>query len=155
MMSDQSETDHESDSENRPMLVPSLRRFALLLIVLAGVLALAYPVFAWIGYRRTGLAGVTAAAAAGGICFASAGLALLLAALVREPQQAVSALLGGMILRTGIPLVFGIVMKERGGTLADGEILAMVLPYYLLTLLTETLLSLKLVPAGGKQPLKA
>ena len=131
------------------------RKATVLLAVLAAVLGLAFPAFAWVGHMRNGAPGVWAAAAAGGVCYASAALALLLVAFVRDPQQAVGAVLGGMLLRTGIPLIFGIVMKQQGGTLAEGEILAMVLPYYLLTLVTETVLSLKLIPTSGKQPIKA
>ncbi len=129
-----------------------LARASRLAGLLTVILALAWPIYAGIGYGLHGAAGIWSATAAGIVCWLAAFGALLLAALVTGRNAVVISVLGGMALRLGIPLVFGILAKERSAVLAEGDILSMVLAYYLLALPTETWLSLKLVPRSSQQP---
>ena len=129
-----------------------LARASRLAGLLTAILALAWPIYAGVGYGLHGLPGIWSATAAGIVCWLAALGALFLAAVTTGRNAVVISVLGGMALRLGIPLVFGILAKERSAVLAEGDILTMVLAYYLLALPTETWLSLKLVQRSSQQP---
>ena len=79
-------------------------------------------------------------------------LALLMTVLFQgSPAAVLNSVLSGMALRTGIPLVGGFVLQSQVEPLAAAGIMGYVLVYYLYTLVVETILSLKLIPAGQKQ----
>ncbi len=123
-----------------------------LVAILTAVLVLAWPIFALVGYWSFGVAGLWSATAAGFVCWVATVAALVVAAVSCGPNAALFSLLGGMFLRLGLPLVFGMVAQDRSPTLAAGRILGMVLAYYLVALPTETWLSLKLVHRSSTQP---
>ncbi|HHK43009.1 MAG TPA: hypothetical protein ENJ50_11365 [Planctomycetaceae bacterium] len=129
-----------------------LARASRLAALLTVLLVLAWPIYAAVGYGLHGVAGIWSATAAGIACWLASLGALFLAAVTTGRNAVVISVLGGMALRLGIPLVFGILAKERSAVLAEGDILTMVLAYYLLALPTETWLSLKLVQRSSQQP---
>jgi hypothetical protein len=113
---------------------------------LVGILVAAFPAYAWAGWLHSGGMGVWAAAVALLVCSASALLALILAGILQGSQHAVNAMLMGMALRMGVPLAAGLLLHSQGGPLAKAGVFGMILAYYLLTLVVETVLSLRLVP---------
>lgn len=122
--------------------MPSILRACGVLGV--AVLAAFIPA-AWWMWTSRGAVGVTAAAVAAVICLIGATGALLLTALLRGSSYAIHGLLGGMLLRLGLPLGVGVVLSSRGGDLARAGVFGLILLFYLLTLVVETLLSLKFV----------
>lgn len=118
--------------------------------VLTLITAAVFPVFAGIGHGRAGWSGVGAAGVAAGVCWTGGVLALLAAGLFRSSRNAVNGILLGMACRTGLPLVAGLVLLRRGGPLASAGVFAMILGYYLVILVAETLLAIR-VTGGSKR----
>lgn len=114
------------------------------------VTVMVFPVFAGIGHWRAGWSGVAAAGVAAGVCWTGGFLALLATGLLRSSPNAVNGILVGMACRTGLPLVAGVVLQRRGGTLAAAGVFAMILGYYLVILVAETLLAIR-VTGGSKR----
>ena len=112
-------------------------------LVLAGIALLALPLFAWIGYQRSGPIGIQAALVAAGVCWAGAAIALWLAARSAGGPQAISGILLGMFFRFGGPLLVGVLLHRQGGLLAKAGVFGMILAYYLLLLVPETLLAVR------------
>lgn len=89
--------------------------------------------------------GIAATAVAAGVCWFGATGALLSTAFLRGSQFALHGLFGGMILRLGLPLALGMFLSSRGGGLAKAGVFGLIVMFYLLTLVVETLLSLRFV----------
>ena len=107
----------------------------------------AWPLFAAVGYARSGLAGILGALLAGGVCGGAAVISLLAAAKFGVGAQAVPGFLLSMAVRTGIPLAACVVLLAIGGPLTAAGAPAMILVYYLLMLLAETWFLLRLTAA--------
>jgi hypothetical protein len=95
-----------------------------------------------VAFQLGGFPGILAAALAATLCFLGAAVSLMTSHLLRGPQQAIAALLVGMALRMGIPLLLGLAVHLHGGPLAQVGLLYYVLVFYPVTLAIETLLSL-------------
>ena len=120
---------------------------------LTGVTLVALPIFGWVGYSASGIVGVWAAAAAAGVCWFGATIALVLVGVSQVAKQAVSRVLAGMVFRMGLPLVVGLILDRRGGPLSEAHVFGMMVAFYLLTLVVETWLALRLVaPAAKRSP---
>jgi hypothetical protein len=96
-------------------------------------------------YTTAGLAGVQAAAAAAGICWLGAELALVVTLVVRflpkkTPGLVVGSVLGAMVFRAVLPFAGGMALA-RVPVLAAGGVFGCVLLIYLGTLVAETILS--------------
>lgn len=130
-----------------------MRSIVLACLLLTGTLLLAFPLFAWYGWATTGATGLLCAAIALGACLAGGIVALIVIGLARNPSQAVSAVMLGMLFRMGIPLASGFLLHSQGGPLAEAGVLGMIVVYYLLSLPVDTVLSLKLV-AQAKRPVQ-
>ena len=115
--------------------------------MLTAVAVLALPGFGWFGARAHGGAGWAAAAVAAGTCWVGALLALVLTGLWRRTQPLGGAL-GGIAFRTGLPLVVGLILQRQGGPLAEAGVLGMILLFYFLMLIVETLLAVRLIDAA-------
>jgi len=111
--------------------------------VLTIVIIAVFPVFVWIGYGRSARAGVAAAAVAAAVCWAGGILALLATGLFSSRGNSVGGVLLGTACRTGLPIVAGLVLHRSGGSLAAAGVFAMILGYYLVTLVAETLLAIR------------
>ena len=114
-------------------------------LVLTTALLVVFPAFAYVGFSRSGLNGLASAAVAGTVCWLSGLASLLLIGLFRGAQAVVSAMLMGMVFRTGVPLAVGLILAQQGGQLARAGVFGMILGYYLVTLVVDTLLSVRLV----------
>lgn len=119
-------------------------------VVLTIVIIAVFPVFAWLGYGRSAGTGVKAAAVAAAVCWAGGLLALLATGLVRFRGNSASGVLLGTACRTGLPIVVGLVLHRSGGSLAAAGVFAMILGYYLVALVAETLLAIR-VTGGSRQ----
>jgi hypothetical protein len=123
---------------------------AFLLASVLLVLAIAGP----LATRWGGTSSLTAAAAAGGLCWAGATAGLAAGRLFRT--NIFAALLAGMFFRMGIPLGSAVVTILVGGCLVRAGFLYYLLIFYPVTLTVETMLVLPrrdgpppLVPSGG------
>lgn len=106
------------------------------------------PFLAAGGYARSGAAGILAALLAGGVCCGAAVASLLVAGPVRSANpQALSRILLGMLIRMGVPLAACMAMTVGGGPLVTAGAPVMILVYYLLMLVAETWLLLRLTAA--------
>lgn len=114
--------------------------------VLAGAMlsscALLTYFYAWPMYGRDG---VVASLSAAAVCWAGAGLAMTASTLMREPERALALTAVGMALRMGLPLVAVMVVMLPGGPLAQAGFVICILAYYLVALVVETWLTVKLV----------
>jgi hypothetical protein len=100
---------------------------------------------------REGL--ISSLVAAGVCCFASS-LALVAGWLGNQLQFPIQGVLGGMLFRMGLPLLAMLVLPQLGGPLASSGVARTLLGVYLVTLVVETALALRLVPPR-KQTLNA
>jgi hypothetical protein len=57
----------------------------------------------------------------------------------------ISATLLGMLFRMGLPLVTGVVLTRAGGPLADAGLFGMIMVFYLVGLVVETTLSVRVL----------
>ena len=103
--------------------------------------------YAWPIYGRDG---VVASLSAAAVCWAGAGLAMTASRLFRSPQQALALTAVGMALRMGLPLVAVMVVALQGGPLAQAGFVICILAYYLVALVVETWLTVKLVSMPGR-----
>ena len=113
-------------------------------------LAAVFPAFAAFGFVQSGAMGIAAAAVAALVCWVGASAALLLVGLFRAPEQALVGLLLGMFFRMGLPLGAALLLSLQGGALVEAGVMYMLILNYLLALVLETLLSLRLVRPAGK-----
>jgi len=61
------------------------------------------------------------------------------------PNNAVTGMFLAMAVRTGLPLGVGIFLAQAiGGPLARAQVFGMILVYYLITLIVETILAIRL-----------
>jgi hypothetical protein len=114
------------------------------------VTVVVFPAFAGIGHWRAGGLGVAAAGVAAGVCWTGGFLALIAAGLFRSSRNAVNGILLGMACRTGLPLVAGAILHSHGGALAAAGVFGMILGYYLVTLVVETLLAIRVTDASKR-----
>lgn len=112
--------------------------------VLLGVLAV-FPLFAAYGYTRFEIHGIISAATAATVVLLGMESALVVVILFRDTEYKIHSVLAGIFLQSGIPLVFGLLMHEAGGPLAEAGIIGMILVYYLLALIAKTILAVQLV----------
>ncbi len=137
------------DSTNAPAMSRLSAPLACALLTIS--LVAAFPAVAWFGYGRHGSNGIAAAAVAAAVVWFGATAALLLVSFFRgSSEQMVSATLLGMLFRTGLPLVTGLAMNRTGGPLAEAGLFGMILIFYLVGLLVETLLSVRLLGSSQR-----
>ena len=113
--------------------------------MLVAVFAIAFPGFAYYGHSSHGEAGVWAAAVAAVVCLGAGLVALTFLSLFREPRQAFNGVGLAMLFRMAIPMATGVVLTKLGGPLAEAGVFGMIVGFYLVGLLVETLLAVRLV----------
>jgi hypothetical protein len=137
-------TDVTEDATNSPKTGQTSVTFACVLLSLS--LLLVFPIIGAFAYHGHGTNGLIAAGLAGAICWSGAMIALVLVSLFRKsPQHTVSATLVGMLFRMGLPMIAGLVITNFGGPLADAGLFGMILVFYLVGLVVETILSLRIL----------
>ncbi len=120
----------------------------LTLIVIVALLVVGGAVLA-----TRGLNAAYAAVVAAGLCWVGSTAALVIAGLASRTNHVVQGHLLGMFLRLGLPLVAGLVIQKAGGTLAEAGVFGLIVVFYLITLVAETVLSLQLIKRRRKTTL--
>jgi hypothetical protein len=113
--------------------------------VLTSVVLLALLVVGGVVGSTRGVDGVLAASAAAAICWFGSTMALLMAGYSSRSNQAVQGHLLGMFFRLGLPLVAGMILQKSGGPLAGAGVFGLIVVFYLITLVAETVLSLQFI----------
>jgi len=148
-MSDQVDTEQDDQTAVTTESVITTRfkpwkAFLIITLVLGGV----FPLIAWIGYKQYQQAGFNAVLIAALLCWVGSIIGIIPAILVRDPEQpeqGVNAVLMGMLIRMSIPLGGGFFLHQSVGKLADAKILLFTLIYYLIALIVDTILALKIM----------
>jgi len=107
----------------------------LVALVLVGALA----------FSRSGAAGFAAAVVGAVVCFSSAALAMWVTAASAGGASAINGSLLAILIRTGFPLLLGVVVLRASPPLAEAGLFGMIFVFYLLTLTAETVLAVRLV----------
>ena len=116
-----------------------------------GVFWLAVAVVATLGVvvpavrSQHGSAGVEAAVVAAVVCWLSGGLALASLMWWRRQNLPIQGALSAIGVRTFIPLGAGVFLSSRGGALAEAGVFGLIVVFYLVTLVVDTLISVKIV----------
>jgi hypothetical protein len=125
----------------------SAARLAASCALLAAVIAPAALGIAWlVGGREWSDAVLASAALAGGVCFVAASMALVAVFLGNRWNAAVQGVLVGMLFRMGLPLAAVVALVKFDLPLAPRGAATTILGVYLIALVVETLLSLRMVP---------
>jgi len=114
--------------------------------VLAVVLAPVAILVAWISSGRFSADTLLAAAIGGGICWLAASLALTATYLGNRWHAPVQGVLAGMLFRLGLPLMAIIALPKLGSPWTPTGVAATILGVYLVALVVETGLALRMVP---------
>ena len=131
-----------------------LRLIGSCLIFTVALLAV-FPAFAYFGYSRSGSWGLAAAGVAGGACWLSGLMSLVLIGMCRGADAAFNGALLGILVRMGLPLLAAIAFAQQRGELAQAGVLGMILGYYLVALVVDTLLSVRLINSVSEPLSKA
>jgi len=126
-----------------------LRRFSgsvgRCVVTLSLVTIAAYFVIGQVAYQHSGANGLTAAFAAALLCYSGAVLALLMTSInTPDPNAATSRLLLSILFRTAIPFG-GAMMLSSSTVLSEAGVFGLTVAFYLITLATESVLSLTLL----------
>jgi len=140
------ELDVTKANESRTAQGRLARSCALLAILIAPVAVLIAAVAA----RGISADSLTSAAVGGGVCWLAAALALTTTYLGNRFQAPVPAVLGGMVFRMGLPLAAILMLPRLGGPLAATGVTTTILGVYLVALVIETLLAVRMVPPQAK-----
>ena len=100
--------------------------------------------------QSIGANGWITAGIAAGLCWIGSVGALILIAVAQSPSGIVNGVLLGMFARTGVPLAGGLAVSFGWPMLAEAGLMPAVFACYLVTLIVETGLSLRLV-SGPKR----
>lgn len=114
--------------------------------ILAAILAPAAILAAWLGVGRFSSESLAAAAIGGGVCWVAASLALGATYLGNRWKAPVQGVLAGMLFRLGLPLSAVVVLPKFGDAWAPPGVATTILGVYLVALVAETALALRMVP---------
>jgi hypothetical protein len=88
---------------------------------------------------------IVSAAIGGGVCWFAGTLALSAGYLGNRLQAPVHGVLAGMIARMGLPLIALVGLSQTGAPLGANGVATTILGVYLVSLVVETLLSLRMI----------
>jgi hypothetical protein len=114
---------------------------------LTAAAAALYPLVGWYAADAHGSIGWRAAAIAVVVCWIAGVAALAIAAAMRG-ANATSGVFGAMMVRTGVPFFIGMSLESRGGPLADAGVFGLIVAVYLVTLVVETPLMVRITGAA-------
>jgi hypothetical protein len=112
--------------------------------VLTLIFVLALPLFGYFAFSAHGWDGVLASVVAALICWVGGVLALAVFFLFPQPDQVGNAVGLGMLVRMGVCLAAGIFFTKTGGPLVEAGVFGMIVGFYLIGLLVETFLAVRL-----------
>lgn len=139
------EPSDKASVDDAPKTNQLIAQMRLPLIALTIAVALPTPLLAWYAQTQHGVVGIQAVLFAALICWGSSLVALTLIATYKHTPLMLPAALAGIGLRTGVPLAIGLILKQANGPLAEAGVIGMIMVYYLLTLLVETVLAARLL----------
>src|SRR5436190_18262854 len=114
-------------------------------LALTAVVLVALLIVGGVVGSTRGMSGVLAASTAAAICWFGSTIALVLAGFLSRSNQGVQGHLLGVFFRLGLPLVTGMILQRAGGPLAEAGVFGLIVVFYLITLVAETLLSLRFI----------
>lgn len=121
---------------------PKLWQLVRSCFVLAISILVALPAFIWFGYSNHGYIGIVAAAIAALVCWGASTSALVLTQIMQRRNSAVAGMFLAMLVRTGLPFAVGVVFGQIvDGPLAQAGFFGMILVYYFISLIVETVLA--------------
>jgi hypothetical protein len=135
-------------ASRRPTLVRSL-------LVLCGILVLAWPAFAAYGFWRDTWPGLLASLAALAIAGIAAGASLAVTVTSQRLGQPIGGILSGMVLRMLVPFLALLAVPSLGPSALASGVQEMLLGYYLVALAAETWLLVQLTRALAAPVAKA
>jgi hypothetical protein len=105
------------------------------------------PTAAAIGVCTSGVTqnALVSAAIGGGVCWLAGALALTATFVGNRLQASVHGLLIGMLVRMGLPLAALVGLSQSGAPLGANGVATTILGVYLVSLVVETLLSLRMI----------
>lgn len=113
--------------------------------VLGAVLLLTAIFASLVASSTYGVFGIYACLTAFVVCWMSGSLALVITVVTTGGIQAVSGMFLAMAVRTGLPLGFGILANSLGGPLANAGLFGIIVVHYLVGLLAETSIAVKMI----------
>lgn len=119
--------------------------------LVAAVVGVTVPVAAWIAFGHLDTVIALQAAVAGLICWLAAVAALAATVLGTHWGWPVQAMLVSTVLRMGIPLAAVMVAPHFGGVWASRAWAGMLVGVYLVALVAETLVAVRMVPDCRRQ----
>jgi hypothetical protein len=125
------------------------------LLILVGVLAVAWPAFAAYGGWRAGGSGVLASLATAIVCGFAAGVSLIVTVTAHRIRQPVTGILAGMIVRMLVPFLAIMAVPQWGDDWRRTGVQEMLLGYYLVALTVETWLLVQWVSVSQSGVTKA
>ena len=133
-------------SPRRSTLANRLNRHGRRAWWLVLALLLAWAISLPVAYLTTAVDGMIAATMAAAVVLAAGIAALAVDRVCRSPEMLLPRVLGGMMLRMGIPLAATMAIYYNGGPLVDAGMVYYLLAFYFVMLVAETTLTL---PATG------
>lgn len=94
-----------------------------------------------------GVQGLVVAIVAASVCWLGALAALIVVSRPADPAQAFARVYAAMGLRSAVPLMLGLAALENFPQLAEAGLMIYIVPFYLVTLASETLFAV-----GGIRP---
>lgn len=138
------------NSEKSEPDVSGLRSVVAGSALLGGLLLLVAACAAMYSYPRHQTDGLWAVLVAAGVCWVSASTALAITALTTGGPQAVAGMFSAMAVRMGIPIAVGLTLNAAFGRLADAGLFGLIVVHYLVALLVETILAVRIVSARSR-----
>jgi hypothetical protein len=118
------------------------------IVVVSAVVFVGFVVLATVAWQKHQSVGVLAAVLAATVCWASSVAALCLTYQTTGSPNALSGVLGGIMLRTGVPMAFAVVGSSANSQLAHAGLMGMTMLMFLLSLAVETLMAVGIVTAS-------
>lgn len=128
-------------------MVRAAKYIAILGLFLAAVAAASGIVAA----RQYGTGAYLASAISAALIWSVGSLSLLIVALAPTPQARVNAAMLGMLVRMALPMLAIAYFSNSNHPLAAEGIVGLLVVHYLLGLVAETLLSVRLTTAAGEK----
>lgn len=132
-------------------MLRAAKYIAILGLFLAAVAAVSGAVAA----RQYGTGAYLASAVSAAMIWAVGSLSLLIVALAPTPAARVNAALLGMLIRMGLPMLALMYFTKSNHSLAAEGIVGLLVVHYLLGLIVETLLSVRLTSATATPAVNA
>ncbi len=142
-----SEDKSGESSEATASELPPVRFHWKPLVVITVVLATAYTALAWYGNRGFTDLELKAAGIAVFLCWLGSVLGLIPPMFLRGPEQGIVGVLAGMFFRMFVPLGGAFAFHRLDEQMRDAHILYFMLGFFLLALIVDTILAVKLVKA--------